>query len=156
VVASQAWRDITTMLMRVGVSKERIAVYQCGEDRIAPLVQGAPTAPCVLVLTDDCVSPGHGTGAVLLRHLATYPRHRLAHVYLRRKGDPFWPASYALAMNGHGEAGSLGASDIAAQLATTGLAPDVIYANVFGEPGLEALDVLIDAFGGRVPVIQHF
>jgi glycosyltransferase involved in cell wall biosynthesis len=102
----------------------------------------------VLVLTDDCVSPGHGIGAVLLKHLANYPAHRLAHVYLRKKGDPFWPASYQLAPDT--------AADIAARLTASGHAPDVIYANVFGEAGLEALEALVDAFGGSVPVIQHF
>lgn len=156
VVASQAWREITMMLMLQGIPKDRLSVYQWGEDRLTPLAQGAATAPSVLVLTDDCVSPGHGIGAVLLRHLATYPPHRLAHVYLRRKGDPFWANSHAVSMHGRGEAGSRSAADIAAQLTASGYAPDLIYANVFGEAGLEALGALVDAFGGSVPVIQHF
>jgi glycosyltransferase involved in cell wall biosynthesis len=156
VIASHAWREITTALLGRGVSRDRLSVYHTGDDRLAPLTSGAATAPCVLVLTDDCVSPGHGIGAVLLRHLASYPAHRLAHVYLRRKGDPFWPNSYALAMGGRGEAGSLSPADIVLRLAASGHMPDVIYANVFGESGLEALEALTDAFGGSVPVIQHF
>jgi hypothetical protein len=156
VIASQAWREITAMLMLQGISKDRLSIYQWGEDRLAPIVQGAATQPNVLVLTDDCVSPGHGIGAVLLRHLAKYPAHRVSHAYLRRKGDPFWPASYALSMNGRGEAGSVSAADLAARLRASGHAPDLIYANVFGEAGFEALGALIDAFGGAVPVIQHF
>ena len=124
VVASQAWREITTLLIRQGIPKERLSVYHSGEDRIAPLAQGAATAPCVLVLTDDCVSPGHGIGAVLLKHLAQYSAHRLTHVYLRRKGDPFWPNSYALSLDGRGEAGSLSPADVAAQFAAAGLVPD--------------------------------
>ena len=157
VVASQAWREITTTLMAKGLSKDRMSVYHTGGSTLTPIaVETDTSAPCVLILTDDCVSPGHGIGAVLLRHLAQYPRHRLAHVYLRRKGDPFWPNSYALAMNGRGEAGSLSAADIASRLAASGHAPDVIYANVFGEAGLEAIEALADAFGGSVPVIQHF
>jgi hypothetical protein len=156
VVASQAWREITTMLVRQGVPEHRVSVYQWGEDRIAPVERPVTTAPSVLVLTDDCVSPGHGIGAVLLRHLANYPASRLAHVYLRRKGDPFWPTSYLLQMDGRGDAGSLRATEIVARLAASGHVPDVIYANVFGEPGLEALEALGEAFGGAVPIIQHF
>jgi hypothetical protein len=157
IVASQAWREISGSLAALGVPKDRILLYQPGDGRVVPAFEsGAPaTVPCVLVLTDDCVSPGHGTGAVLMRHLADYPANRLAHVYLRKKGDPFWPNSYALAVNNRGEAGSQSASSIAAQLKANGMAPDVIYANVFGEPGLEALGVLLEAFG-PVPVIQHF
>ena len=156
IIASQAWREISTMLMGRGIPKARLSIYHPGEGRAVPMASGAATAPCVLVLTDDCVSPGHGIGAVLLRHLATHPGHRLAHVYLRKKGDPFWPTSYALSMNGRGEAGSLAAAGIAAELAVSGHVPDLIYANVFGEAGLEALEALLDALGGTVPVIQHF
>ena len=156
VVASQAWREITSMLMLQGIPRDRLSVYHWGENRIAPLAQGPATTPNVLVLTDDCVSPGHGIGAVLLRHLANYPSNRLAHVYLRRKGDPFWPSSHALAMEGRGEVGSRSAAEIVAALGAAGQTPDVIYANVFGEPGLDALGALIDACGGNVPVIQHF
>jgi glycosyltransferase involved in cell wall biosynthesis len=156
VVASQAWREITTMLMVQGISRDRLSIFHVGEQRLSPLPEVATAMPSVLVLTDDCVSPGHGIGAVLLRHLAKYPSSRLSHVYLRRKGDPFWPASHALAIDGRGEAGSKSAATIAAELAANGQTPDLIYANVFGEPGFEALEALIDAFGGTVPVIQHF
>jgi hypothetical protein len=179
VVASHAWRDITTSLLAAGIPADRLSVYHAGEDRLAPFIQsrGGPSAPCVLVLTDDCVSPGHGIGAVLLKHLAHYPAHRLAHVYLRKKGDPFWPASYQLApaaSREDSESASAGArasgggapraleekmasaADIAKRLTASGHAPDVIYANVFGEAGLEALEALVDALGGSVPVIQHF
>ena len=157
VIASQAWREIATGLAARGYPKTRIAVYHPGDARVTPAFTSAapPSVPSVLVLTDDCVSPGHGTGAVLMRHLAGYPSTRLSHVYLRKKGDPFWPNSHALSVNGAGEPGSHAASAIAAQLAASGLVPDVIYANVFGEPGLEALSALLDAFG-PVPVIQHF
>jgi glycosyltransferase involved in cell wall biosynthesis len=157
IVASHAWRDITTSLAHLGVERERISLYRPGDGRLVPgfEAQAPATVPSVLVLTDDCVSPGHGTGAVLLRHLAEYPPNRLSHVYLRRKGDPFWANSHPLAIGGRGEAGSVSASTIAAQLRAKGQAPDVIYANVFGEPGLEALDALLEAFG-PVPVIQHF
>jgi len=150
VVASHAWREITTSLLASGLSADRLSVYHTGEDRLAPFVQpqSGTSAPCVLVVTDDCVSPGHGIGAVLLKHLANYPAHRLAHVYLRKKGDPFWPVSYQL--------GPDTAAHIAARLTASGHTPDVIYANVFGEAGLEALEALVEAFGGSVPVIQHF
>jgi hypothetical protein len=158
VVASQSWREITGTLARLGLDRDRILVYRPGDDRVVPAFDTADAServPAVLVLTDDCVSPGHGTGAVLMRHLEGYPSSRLSHVYLRRKGDPFWPNSHALSVNGRGDTGSVSASDIAAQLAASGQMPDVIYANVFGEPGLEALGVLLEAFG-PVPVIQHF
>jgi glycosyltransferase involved in cell wall biosynthesis len=160
IVASQAWREIAGSLAASGIPKERIRLYQPGDGRLVPAFDvtfdvTAAAVPCVLVLTDDCVSPGHGTGAVLMRHLSGYSPRRLAHVYLRRKGDPFWPHSYALAIDGRGEAGSQPASSVAAQLTANGLAPDLIYANVFGEPGLEALAVLLEAFG-PIPVIQHF
>lgn len=157
VVASQAWRDIISTLAQLGIERERISLYRPGDSQVVPAfeVSGPATMPSVLVLTDDCVSPGHGTGAVLMRHFADYPANRLSHVYLRRKGDPFWPNSYALAVGGRGEAGSLSASAVAAQLRASGQMPDVIYANVFGESGLEALGALLEALG-PVPVIQHF
>lgn len=157
VVASHAWREIATSLAQLGVERDRISLYRQGDGRLVPAFDATTpaTVPSVLVLTDDCVSPGHGTGAVLMRHLADYPADRLAHVYLRRKGDPFWANSHALAVGGHGEAGSISASAVAAQLRAKGQAPDLIYANVFGEPGLEALAALLDAFG-PIPVIQHF
>jgi len=167
IVASQAWRDITTTLLASGIAKDRLLIYHAGDDRILPHEPPSSAAePSVLVLTDDCVSPGHGIGAVLLRHLAGYPTAKLSHVYLRKKGDPFWPNSYQLAgaetrVSGGGNPQTLGeklvsAADIASRLSAAGQTPDVIYANVFGEEGLEALDALIDAFGGSVPVIQHF
>jgi glycosyltransferase involved in cell wall biosynthesis len=157
VVASQAWREIATSLAARGVPRERILVYQPGDGRLKAPFTAAPArraAPSVLVLTDDCVSPGHGTGAVLMRHLAGYPGP-LSHVYLRRKGDPFWPDSYALSIGGRGEAGSLTPDDVATRLAAGGRTPDLVYANVFGEPGLQALEALLDTLG-PVPVIQHF
>jgi hypothetical protein len=157
VVASGAWREIAATLARLGVPARSIALYRAGEDRLVPLVpeRADSGAPCILVLTDDCVSPGHGTGAVLIRHLVSYPADRLTHAYLRRKGDPVWPNSFALSMADKGEAGSLRPQEVAARLAATGQTPDLIYANVFGEPGLEALAALLDALG-PVPVIQHF
>jgi hypothetical protein len=157
VVASHAWRDITTSLAQLDIERERILLYRPGDGRLVPAFDtSAPaTVPSVLVLTDDCVSPGHGTGAVLMRHLAEYPTDRLTHAYLRRKGDPFWPSTYPLAINGRGESGSVSASTVAAQLRAKGQVPDVIYSNVFGEPGLEALAGLLEALG-PVPVIQHF
>jgi glycosyltransferase involved in cell wall biosynthesis len=157
VIASQAWREISGTLVELGVERERISLYRPGDGRLVPAFEtpSAATLPSVLVLTDDCVSPGHGTGAVLMRHLADYPTNRLAHVYLRRKGDPFSANSYPLAVNGRGEAGSLTASAVASQLRAKGQAPDLIYSNVFGEAGLEALDALLDTIG-PTPVIQHF
>jgi len=157
VVASQAWREIASTLAQLGVDRTRISLYRPGDGLVVPAFEATlpATMPSVLVLTDDCVSPGHGTGAVLMRHLAGYPADRLTHVYLRRKGDPFWANSHALAVNGRGDAGSLTASAVAAQLRANGQAPDLIYSNVFGEPGLEALAALLEALG-PVPVIQHF
>jgi hypothetical protein len=157
VIASQAWREIAGSLVQMGLERTSISLYHPGDDRIVPAfeIRTATEVPSVLVLTDDCVSPGHGTGAVLMRHLAPHPSHRLTHVYLRRKGDPFWPNSLALSQGGRGEAGSLPAAEIAALLRANGQLPDVIYANVFGEPGLEALAALLDVLG-PVPVIQHF
>ncbi|MCC7416248.1 MAG: hypothetical protein IT176_03835 [Acidobacteria bacterium] len=156
VIASQAWREIAGELLAAGVERRRISVYHHGSAEIAPLPPGPPAAPTILVVTDDCVSPGHGTGAVLLRHLAGYPADRLVHAYLRRKGDPFWPNSHALAVDGTGIAGSITPAALAGQLHRSGLAPDVVYANVFGEPGLEAIEALAAALGGRTPIVQHF
>lgn len=155
VVASQRWRDIVRGIVRLGIARERIWLYHAGEGRLRPIyeVEGPVTAPSVLVLTDDCVSPGHGTGAVLMRHLNGYPAGRLSNVYLRRKGDPFWPNSLQLGGDGAGQCRT--AAEVAERLIAEGNGPDVIYANVFGEPGLEALAALLDAFGA-VPVIQHF
>jgi hypothetical protein len=155
VVASHAWRDIVRGIVRLGIARERIWLYHEGENRLRPAcdVERAAQVPSVLVLTDDCVSPGHGTGAVLMRHLAGYPAARLSNVYLRRKGDPFWPNSLQLGSASDGDV--LNAAAIADRLAADDNLPDVIYANVFGEPGLEALASLLDAMG-RVPVIQHF
>jgi glycosyltransferase involved in cell wall biosynthesis len=156
VVASHAWRDIVRSVMRLGIARERIWLFHEGEQRLRPFcdVERAAHVPSVLVLTDDCVSPGHGTGAVLMRHLADYPSSRLSNVYLRRKGDPFWPNSLQI-----GSANSshdvVTAAAVADALAADGNLPDVIYANVFGEPGLEALAALLDAIG-PIPVIQHF
>ena len=157
VVASQAWREITNQLIRQGVDASGMLVYHVGENRLVPVVRDSLSVelPSVLVLTDDCVSPGHGTGAVLMRHLAGYPPQNLTHGYLRRKGDPFWPNSHALAVGGRGEVGSVPATELATRLAASGQTPDLIYSNVFGEPGLEALAALLDACG-PVPVIQHF
>ena len=157
VIASQAWRDIAVSLVQMGLDRACLSLYQPGDDRVVPAFEtpASTGVPSVLVLTDDCVSPGHGTGAVLMRHLARHPAHRLTHVYLRRKGDPFWPNSIAIAQGGRGEAGSLPAAEIAARLRANGQLPDLIYANVFGEPGLEALGELLDALG-PLPVIQHF
>jgi hypothetical protein len=157
IVASQAWREIAGALTRLGVSASSISLYHVGDERIVPAFpeKAASNSPCVLVLTDDCVSPGHGTGAVLMRHLVDYPGDRLTHAYLRRKGDPFWPNSFALSIAGKGDAGSIPPEELAARLAANRQTPDLIYANVFGEPGLEALKALLDVLG-PVPVIQHF
>ena len=157
VIASHAWREITTSLAHLGIEREQISLYRPGDGRLVPAFgSGGPaTVPSVLVLTDDCVSPSHGTGAVLMRHFADYPTDCLTHAYLRRKGDPFWANSYALTVGGQGESGSVSATTLAAQLRAQGHAPDLIYSNVFGESGLEALAALLEAFG-PIPVIQHF
>jgi glycosyltransferase involved in cell wall biosynthesis len=156
VVASHAWRDIVRSVVQLGIARERIWLFHEGDQRLRPLcdAERAAHVPSVLVLTDDCVSPGHGTGAVLMRHLADYPASRLSNVYLRRKGDPFWPSSLQLGSSSGG-ADALSAAAIADRLAADANLPDVNYANVFGEPGLEALAALLDAIG-PIPVIQHF
>ena len=80
-------------------SRARLQVY----NQVATLCGGAPFTgggARILVLTDDCIAPSHGTGAVLLRHFAGYPRELLLHAYLRLKGDPFLPYSYKIAPAG--------------------------------------------------------
>src|ERR1035441_1619627 len=139
--------------------------------------------PRVLVTTNTCISPSHGTGAVLLKHFNQYPPDRLLNVYLDERGLPSWPASVRAYQVGSrrwsaawcqglgGRAGRkflrvFGAShnqmrvpsfeDVRSRLQILGFQPDVIYANGYSLHDLALLRQLIAAYGPTVPVIQHF
>lgn len=114
--------------------------------------------PTILLLTDDCISPGHGTGAALLRHFAGYPQERLVHAYLQVKGEAFLVRSRQVREVGRapGADGLPSAEEHIAALRAEGTRVDLIYACVFGEPGLALLEAYARCCGAGVPVVQHF
>jgi glycosyltransferase involved in cell wall biosynthesis len=115
--------------------------------------------PTLLILVDDGISPGHGTGAVLLRHFADYPKEKLFHAFHHLKGDPFLPQSQQVRV---GQAASADDNELPTVaeyiqgLRAKGVKIDLIYSNVFGERGLTMLGEFIEHWGSPVPVIQHF
>ncbi len=164
VVASQAHKDIVVQLRRLGFATSRIEIYNPGADRCEPLAPPAAGLPRILILTDDCIAPSHGTGAVLLRHFAGYPRELLMHGYLRLKGDPFLPHSYKVAsLSECAAAGPVSGTErppmnalqlIAETRAALG-GVDLVYSNFFGEAGLTFLRELVDVLDPSIPVVHH-
>lgn len=163
VVASMAWRAIVRQLHGLGVPANRVDVYSVEADTIGPPFPPG-YCPTVLVLTDECISPSHGTGAVLLRHFATYPRERLMHGYLAVKGDSFLPHSFKVApaaeiagaaATSRGGNTALSARELVAKLEAVHGPIEIVYSNFLGETGLTFLSELIDVLGPAVPVIHH-
>jgi hypothetical protein len=163
VIASQAFAQILPQLRALGIATSRIDIYRFADDAIVPVEAEATVWPRVLVLTDDCIAPSHGTGAVLLRHFADYPREQLLHAYLRLKGDPFLPHSYKVApaseiaeTKGTGlEKPALSASQLLTELQASHGPIDLVYSNFFGETGLTFLSELLKELPSSVPVIHH-
>lgn len=162
VVASQAWADIVPQLRRLGIPRERIRLFKPGGDGLVE-IPDAQQGPRILVLTDDCIAPSHGTGAVLLRHFAEYPRELLIHGYLRLKGDPFLPHSYRVAPERYGGDSSTSTSErppltakafVDHVLSTHGQV-DLVYSNFFGETGLRFLAELLQHLNPSIPVVHH-
>jgi glycosyltransferase involved in cell wall biosynthesis len=113
-------------------------------------------APTILLLVDDGISPGHGIGAVLLRHFADYPREKLHHTFHNLKGDPFLPHSQQVSLGTGGDDALPTVPQYLAALRAKGVQIDMIYAHVFGETGLGMLRQCIEVLGDGVPVVQHF
>ena len=163
VVASQASAQIVPQLRALGLRQDQIDTYHFADDAIVPLEPAGPACPRILVLTDDCISPSHGTGAVLLRHFAGYPRERLLHGYLRLKGDPFLPHSFKVAPAADitasdasaPEKRTLSAAQLIAEITRSHGPIDLVYSNFFGETGLVFLRELVGEIGETVPVIHH-
>ena len=126
--------------------------------------------PTLLLLTDDCVSPSHGTGAALLRQLKEFPPETLIHGYLNRKGDPFLPRSIHVDPRKNHRASWLarrwkrqapphhpGCSTAEfldqARQGSDGI--DLVYSCVFGETGLRWLHDILDLLPPGTPVVHH-
>jgi hypothetical protein len=163
VVASQAAAQIVPQLRALGIRQDQIDLYHFADDRIVAVEPAGPECPRILVLTDDCISPSHGTGAVLLRHFAGYPRERLLHGYLRLKGDPFLPHSFKVAPSADVTASDAegtekrtrSAAQLVAEITRSHGPIDLVYSNFFGETGLVFLRELLGEIGASVPVIHH-
>jgi len=164
VVASQASAQIVPQLRALGFRQEQIDLYRFADDTIVPIEPAGPECPRILLLTDDCISPSHGTGAVLLRHFAGYPRERLLHGYLRLKGDPFLPHSFKVAPSAEitsADAAAtpdkriLSAAQLIAELTRSHGPIDLVYSHFFGETGLTFLRELLSELPSSVPVIHH-
>src|SRR5271170_4078214 len=103
--------------------------------------------PTLLLLVDDGISPGHGTGAALLRHFADYPREKLYHAFLNLKGDPFLPQSQQVRLAKTASTGDHklpSVPEYIQSLRAKGVTIDLIYANVFGEHGLAMLGEFVE------------
>lgn len=125
----------------------------------------------LLIITDDCLAPSHGTGAALLRHLHDVPRENLLHFYLNRKGDPFLPSSWQVAPGSRNHQASwvdrvlhrapptsadcLTIDDAIAAATAGNRQIDLVYSAVFGEHGLMLLQSVIDRLPPSTPVIHH-
>ena len=163
VVASHAVSAIVPQLRGLGVPAERIDVFQIGPSAIEPSATSDESRPRLLVLSDECIAPSHGTGAVLLRHFADYPKDRLIHAYLRRRGDAFLPHSYPVALERDVDAAAVGsagervraASHLVAEIQAQHGRIDLVYSNFYGEAGLLVLRELLASLDPAVPVVHH-
>jgi glycosyltransferase involved in cell wall biosynthesis len=127
--------------------------------------------PTLLILTDDCVSPSHGTGAALLRQLKEFPPAKLPHGYLNRKGDPFLPRSYHVDPKrnrpGSWWRGLPGQSpevpphpgcstrEFLDAVLSDSAPIDLVYSCVFGETGLRWLSDILDRLPPGTPAVHH-
>ena len=125
----------------------------------------------LLIITEDCLAPSHGTGAALLRHFHDFPRDHLLHLYLNRKGDPYLPHSWQVAPDPRKSeptwadrllrrkapisADCFTIDDAVAAVTGNGRSVDLIYSAVFGECGLDLLRSVIDRLPPSTPVIHH-
>lgn len=158
VVASHAWRQIVPQLRSLGVPTGRVELFRLSADVFAPVPSAVPTRPRLLLLTDDCVSLSHGTGALLLRTFAEYPPEHLIHAYLTPRGDAALPHSYWVAPDAsraHEHGSPLSATALVETIEAQHGPIDLVYSNVFGEAGLELLGALAGALGPSVPIVHH-
>jgi len=126
--------------------------------------------PRLLILTDDCVSPSHGTGAALLRQLKEFPENFLLHAYLNRKGEPSLsrsarvrpakdPAKPWYARITTAEPRDIDAARSVQEFMEQVVGADekigVVYSCVFGETGLQLLTEVLDHLPPGTPAIHH-
>jgi hypothetical protein len=125
--------------------------------------------PTLLILTDDCVSPSHGTGAALIRHLKQFPEEKLIHAYLNRKGEPSlarsarvrpakdpakpWHARFAVGARDRDPAASV--DDFMEKMVRPEEKIGVVYSCVFGETGLQLLTEVLDHLPAGTPTVHH-
>jgi hypothetical protein len=165
VVASQASAQILPQLRALGIPRDSIDLYQLSNDSVQPAPASTDEWPRLLVLTDECISPSHGTGAVLLRHFAGYPRERLLHGYLRLRGDSFLPYGYKVAPAGetggtnsrtHGdERPPLSAEALIQEIQEQHGRIDLVYSNFYGDVGLAFLADLAATLDPSIPIVHH-
>jgi predicted SAM-dependent methyltransferase len=159
VVASHGWRQIVPQLRALGVPADRIELFRLADGTFTPLPAADASRPRLLLLTDDCISLEHGTGALLLRQFADYPRDHLLHAYLVRRGDAALPHSYHVSAGaGAIERGSnapMSAVELVTHLTAEHGAIDLVYSNLFGDDGLAFLKELASALDRSVPIVHH-
>lgn len=158
VVASHGWKQIVPQLRELGVPAERIEVFRLGDGTFEGVARPASPHPRLLLLTDDCIALSHGTGALLMRHFADYPREKLLHGYLWQRGEATLPHSYRVAADPGGAAGTggpLSASELVAALNAQHGPIDLVYSNFYGDAGLAFLSQLAEALGPSVPIVHH-
>lgn len=164
VVASHAASQIVPQLRGLGVPADRIDVFRLAENEIEPASSAVDGWPRLLVLSDECISPSHGTGAVLLRHFADYPKEQLVHAYLRQRGDAFLPHSYPVARSGDidprpsanpSQRLPRAAAELVADVRLQHGPIDLVYSNVFGEAGLLVLQEILAELDPSIPVVHH-
>lgn len=159
VVASHGWRQILPQLVELGVRADRIDLFRHVDDTIHPAAIHAASLPRILLVTDECISLGHGTGALLLRQFAGYPPDCLLHAFLSPRGDAALPHSHLVAAAGARPEPRadrpMHAKELVSLLDAMHGGVDLVYSNVFGDVGLAFLAELADAVGPKVPIVHH-
>ncbi len=126
--------------------------------------------PTVLILTDECISPGHGTGAALLRQLKDYPPEKLLSAFLLLRGDSYFPHSAQIDLEkvkstpwyrrwrlrgDETKTPRVTPGELIDRFAADGKQIDLVYSNVYGEDGLAMLRAVLEVLPPQTPVIHH-
>ena len=126
--------------------------------------------PKLLIVTDDCISPSHGTGSALLRQLADFPEEILLHAFLNLKGDPFLSQSFQIDPRKEkplpllhrilprplrSQPQTLSTREFVQRALRQSRQIDIVYSCVFGEKGLRLVSDILDLLPPGTPTIHH-
>ena len=106
--------------------------------------------PRILILSDSCISPAHGTGAAVIRIFEEYPVQKLFNVFTNKRGTPRFSSIQAF---GTPVSGGY-TPEIAERVRSFN--PEIIYSVGCGYKLLRLVDELVGDNGLDIPFVQHF